>query len=168
MSNKLFVVLILVGLFFGCSQSNLVKQFSNSELKSEINSLNSKMAKAVMEGNYDETTNMYKEDGISLPSYQPMLKGKAAIVKQAEMDKQNPMKMENFVLTSTDIWQSGNMIVDIGTYSFSMDMPQMPGGVFKDQGKYITIYEVQSDGSLLIKADTWNTDTNPWMQMGQQ
>jgi hypothetical protein len=71
-------------------------------------------------------------------------------------------------LTSTDIWQSGNLVVDIGTYSFSMDMPQMPGGIFKDQGKYITIYEVQSDGSLLIKADTWNTDNNPWIQMGQQ
>jgi len=168
MLNKLLVILLVVSFLLGCSQQNVVKQFSGEELKTEINSLNNKMAKAVMDGNYELTTNMYKEDGISLPSYQPMLRGKAAIVKQSEMEKQNPMKMENFILTSTDIWQSGNLIVDIGTYSFSMDMPQMPSGVFKDQGKYITIYEVQSDGSLLIKADTWNTDNNPWMQMGQQ
>ncbi|MFZ1289318.1 MAG: hypothetical protein WAR79_04480 [Melioribacteraceae bacterium] len=168
MLNKLLVILLVVGFLLGCSQQNVVKQFSGEELKTEINSLNNKMAKAVMDGNYELTTNMYKEDGISLPSYQPMLRGKAAIVKQSEMEKQNPMKMENFVLTSTDIWQSGNLVVDIGTYSFSMDMPQMPGGIFKDQGKYITIYEVQSDGSLLIKADTWNTDNNPWIQMGQQ
>ncbi|MBK8944496.1 MAG: DUF4440 domain-containing protein [Ignavibacteriae bacterium] len=168
MLKKLVIILLVVGFLWGCSQQNIVKQFSSEELKSEINSLNNTMAKAVMEGNYELTTNMYKEDGISLPSYQPMLRGKAAIIQQSEMEKQNPMKMENFVLKSTDIWQSGNMIVDIGTYSFSMDMPQMPGGVFKDQGKYITIYEVQSDGSLLIKADTWNTDNNPWMQMGQK
>lgn len=167
MLKKLLIILLVVGFLFGCSQQNVVKQFSGAELKSEINSLNDAMAKAVMEGNYELTTNMYKEDCISLPSYQPMLRGKAAIIKQAEMEKQNAMKMENFVLTSTDIWQNGNLVVDVGTYSFSMDMPQMPGGVFKDQGKYITIYEVQADGTLLIKADTWNTDINPWMQMGQ-
>jgi ketosteroid isomerase-like protein len=167
MLNKLVIILLVVGFLLGCSQQNVVKQFSSEELKTEINSLNNTIAKAVMEGNYELTTNMYKEDCISLPSYQPMLRGKAAIIKQAEMEKQNAMKMENFVLTSTDIWQNGNLVVDVGTYSFSMDMPQMPGGVFKDQGKYITIYEVQADGTLLIKADTWNTDTNPWMQMGQ-
>lgn len=167
MLKKLVIILLVVGFLWGCSQQSVVKQFSGEELKSEINSLNNTMAKAVMEGNYELTTNMYKEDCISLPSYQPMLRGKAAIIKQAEMEKQNAMKMENFVLTSTDIWQNGNLVVDVGTYSFSMDMPQMPGGVFKDQGKYITIYEVQADGTLLIKADTWNTDTNPWMQMGQ-
>jgi hypothetical protein len=36
-----------------------------------------------------------------------------------------------------------------------------------DQGKYITIWEEQPDGSMKIKVETWNTDTNPWAQMEQ-
>jgi hypothetical protein len=35
----------------------------------------------------------------------------------------------------------------------------------KDNGKYLTLFEIQQDGSLLIKVDTWNTDLNPWEAM---
>ena len=30
------------------------------------------------------------------------------------------------------------------------------------------LWEVQDDGSYKIKADTWNTDTNPWMEMQKE
>jgi hypothetical protein len=29
----------------------------------------------------------------------------------------------------------------------------------------MTIWEKQNDGSLKIKVETWNTDTNPWAEM---
>ena len=47
----------------------------------------------------------------------------------------------------------------------SMNWPDAPGGVWSDKGKYLTLYEIQEDGSLLMKADTWNTDNNPWEDM---
>jgi hypothetical protein len=36
-----------------------------------------------------------------------------------------------------------------------------------DNGKYITIWEMQKDGSIKIKVETWNTDHNPWEEMQQ-
>jgi hypothetical protein len=36
-----------------------------------------------------------------------------------------------------------------------------------DNGKYITIWEIQKDGTPKIKVETWNTDNNPWAQMEQ-
>jgi ketosteroid isomerase-like protein len=40
-----------------------------------------------------------------------------------------------------------------------MNIPGMPND-FEDQGKYLTIWEKQSDGSLKIKVEMWNTDVN--------
>jgi hypothetical protein len=45
-----------------------------------------------------------------------------------------------------------------------MEMPGMPME-YPDKGKYINVYEVQDDGNLLIIADTWNSDLNPWDEM---
>jgi hypothetical protein len=37
-----------------------------------------------------------------------------------------------------------------------------------DNGKYITVWEVQDDGSLKIRVETWNTDINPWVNMNEE
>jgi hypothetical protein len=29
----------------------------------------------------------------------------------------------------------------------------------------MNIWEVQDDGSMKLKAETWNTDVNPWQEM---
>ncbi len=165
MKVRVLLIAIIVIFISACSSKNVVKQFTPKDLKSEVTKLNNISAKALMEGDYESTLGYYTNDAISMPSYQPMVRGIKGLKKQAEMAKQNPMKMKDFVLTSTDVWQEGKQVIDIGTYSFSMDIPQAPGGEFKDKGKYLTVYEVQPDGSLKIKAETWNSDINPWQEM---
>jgi ketosteroid isomerase-like protein len=75
------------------------------------------------------------------------------------------MKMTAFKSTVTDVMQDGNTVVDIGTYEITMMLPQMGDQPWSDHGKYMTIWEMQEDGSLKVKAETWNTDVNPWMEM---
>jgi ketosteroid isomerase-like protein len=52
-------------------------------------------------------------------------------------------------------------VYEIGKYGISLTLPgtQHP---LADNGKYMTIWEKQPDGSLKIKLDIWNTDMNPW------
>ncbi|MBT8381175.1 MAG: hypothetical protein KJO59_02320, partial [Ignavibacteria bacterium] len=57
--------------------------------------------------------------------------------------------------------------VEIGTYTINMQIPGMDMP-WPDHGKYMNLWEVQADGSYKIKADTWNTDTNPWMDMQKE
>jgi ketosteroid isomerase-like protein len=38
-------------------------------------------------------------------------------------------------------------------------------GNINDNGKYMTVWEKQSDGSWKVKAETWNSDNNPWADM---
>jgi ketosteroid isomerase-like protein len=100
-----------------------------------------------------------------MPSYEPMLKGIEACKQSYKKMNESGMKMTAFKSTVTDIMQSGNFIVDIGSYEITMTMPQMGDMPWTDNGKYMTIWEMQDDGSLKIKVETWNTDVNPWQEM---
>ncbi len=73
------------------------------------------------------------------------------------------MKMTAFELIATDVIVEGNIAIEIGTYTVSMEMPGM--GLIDDNGKYMNVWEKQEDGSMKIKADIWNTNLNPWMKM---
>ncbi len=74
------------------------------------------------------------------------------------------MKIHSFTSDPTDVWEAGDHVIEIGTFEISLEMPGMPGPI-EDKGKYMTVYVRDADGSLKIKAETWNTDMNP-MEMG--
>jgi len=160
--NKLPSLLVILSLtfFIGCQQ-----QHDIDKLKSEINIINDELTKAMLANDSDAALKFYTQDAISLPSYQPMIRGMEDLKADADKQKQMPLNMKSFSLTSTDVWVSGKFVVEIGTYNLIMEMPEMPGGEMKDKGKYLTVFEIQDDGSLLMKAETWNTDTNPWEEI---
>ncbi len=158
--NLIFTLLAVFTLLFstGCEQ-----QPDLEKITAQVNEMNDIMTKSVLENDVETILKYYTDDAISMPSYQPMMKGIEAFKEHSK--NQPPMDMKSFSLTSTDILVSGNFVVDIGTYNLIINMPDIPGGEMPDKGKYLTLYEIQMDGSLLIKVDTWNTDTNPWEQM---
>ncbi len=158
-------VLFLILLVF--STSTLLAQENNQELKKEFQKMNDKMAEAMLNENNDAILAMYADDVISLPSYNPMLKGKSALKKQMEMDENDNMKMKDFELTTLEVFSSGDYAYEVGKYNLSMEMD---GGAesWTDNGKYLTVYEKQSDGSWKVKVETWNTNNNPWQQMQEQ
>ncbi|MGB5286945.1 MAG: hypothetical protein WBQ32_03410 [Ignavibacteriaceae bacterium] len=157
--KKLFA--ILFALIFTAS---LVNAQDTAELMKKIQAMNDESAKKMISGDESMWVN-YAEDIISMPSYEPMLKGLDACKMSYKKMTESGMKMTAFKSTVTDVMQSGNFIVDIGTYEITMTMPQMGDMPWTDNGKYMTIWEKQDDGSMKIKAETWNTDVNPWMEM---
>ena len=136
----------------------------NDPLKSKIDKINKEMTMAMMQGNSDKMLNMYTDDAISMPNYQPMQVGIADIKKANMEEMKSGMKFTAFELNSNKVITSGNLVTDIGTYKLSMTMPGSDK-TMDDHGKYLTIYEKQKDGSLKIKVETWNTDVNPMSMM---
>lgn len=155
-----FLVLISSLLLVSCQP-----QHDIAKLKTQITEMNDVMTKSILESDPDASLKLFADDIISLPSYKPMMKGIEALKESGE--NQPPMNMKSFTLTTTDVLVSGNFVVEIGTYDLVVGMPAEQGGDFPDKGKYLTLFQVQKDGSLLIKADTWNTDFNPWEMMAQ-
>jgi ketosteroid isomerase-like protein len=158
--QKLFVILFSM-LFL----SSLVYSQEMSDLQKKVQSMNNDMAKLLLSGDEDAMWNYYTEDVISMPSYQPMMKGMEECKKASQEMMESGMEMIDFKSTVTDIIQSGDLVVDIGTYEITMKIPAMGDQPWNDHGKYMTLWEKQDDGSMKVKAETWNTDVNPWMEM---
>lgn len=156
--KKLFLFIIMV-LFVS---SNIFSQ-DVEKVKAKIEEMNKVYTKAMIDNDVDKMLSMYTDDIISMPSYQPTVKGIAKVRELSEMQANSGWKTTHFVLSITDIIVQGNLAIEIGNYDMKMSGPDVPE--WADYGKYITIWEEQPDGSMKIKVETWNTDTNPWQQM---
>jgi ketosteroid isomerase-like protein len=141
-------------------------QQSASEYQSQIEELNRDMVENMLSGNYEKTLDMYAEDAISLPSNEPMREGISEIRKSIESMAQSGMKVVSFEPSIKRIIPEGNLVMEIGSYKISLNVPGMDQPV-EDKGKYLTVWEKQPDGSLKIKIETWNSDESS-MGMGQK
>ena len=137
----------------------------NDNIKAKIKEQNSIYMKAMIDNDTDKMLSMYTDDIISMPSYQPTVKGIAKVRELSEIQANSGWKTTQFELNLTDLIVAGNLAIEVGNYDMKMSGPGVPE--WADNGKYITIWEMQSDGSLKIKVETWNTDHNPWQEMEQ-
>ncbi len=154
-------VCMLLAVFF---TAGVAFSQSGSEYKTKIQMADKEMAKCMLEGNIEKSLTMYTTDAVTLPSYAPMNDGLPAIRKAAEEMSKSGMKYNSFELTTLKVIPNGNLITEIGTYKLNVTMPGMDKPV-DDHGKYVTIWEKQTDGSLKIKVETWNTDVDPMSMM---
>ena len=158
--KKLFSLMLMF--LFGFS---VLQAQDMSELKSKVQKMNDKYAKMMLSGNMDEMWDGYTKDVISMPSYEPMIKGIDALKESSKKMMESGMKITAFKSTVTDVMKYGDLVVDIGNYEITMDIPGMPEPI-NDHGKYLTLWEMQEDGSMKVKVETWNTDVNPMETMG--
>jgi len=67
-------------------------------------------------------------------------------------------------LSTTDVIPAGEYYIEIGTYTITMDIPNMKMP-WSDHGKYLNVWKTDDEGLLELVIETWNTDVNPWMDM---
>ena len=135
------------------------------KLRAKIEAMNKIFTQAMLDNDTEKMMSLYTDDIISMPSYQPTVKGITKVRELSEIQAKSGWKTTQFALNITDIIVAGNLAIEIGNYTMKMSGPDVPE--WADNGKYMTIWEEQKDGSLKIKIETWNTDTNPWAQMEQ-
>ncbi len=133
------------------------------DMKMKCQEMSTKIAKAILENDHKTIMDMYEDGAYSLPSYSPMLKGKKAMAEHQKMEEKMGIKMKTFSLTTVDVLEGKDFVVEIGTYKLTMTMPGMEKP-FPDHGKFITVWKKHKDGSMKVVAETWNTDVNPMAQ----
>jgi len=136
----------------------------NTKLMKELTAIGDMFTELMAKNDMDAMLEWYLDDAISLPNYGPRMQGMAEFKAHHEMMSGSGMKIHSFESEPTEAWESGDHVIEIGNFTISLEMPGM--GKMDDKGKYMTIYVRQADGSLKIKAETWNTDLNPMMPEG--
>jgi ketosteroid isomerase-like protein len=111
-------------------------------------------------GNTDKLMSYYSRDAISMPNYEKMLEGIDAIRKSNEEMIKAGWKCVKFEPKTLKATTCGNQVIEIGTFVIAFTGPGMEKP-FEDVGKYLTVWEKQTDGSYKMKIETWNSDMNP-------
>lgn len=145
---------------FSCS----IAAQDTGDLKKKMQEMNDELIKALLSEDWQSMISMYTDDAISMPSYEPMLRGKDAILSSGIESQETGFKINEMTLNTMEVYASGDLACEIGTYTINMTVPGMQEA-WDDNGKYLTVWQKQSDGSWKIKTEIWNTDNNPWLDM---
>jgi ketosteroid isomerase-like protein len=153
------VVVVLGALLISCAPPKP----DIAAIKASIEEYNKVLAEAMVAGNNDTMMAYYAEGAISLQANGPMLRGKEEIKKNADQMHELGMKVTAAKFTTVEVDADGNLAYEIGTYDMSVDMGKL--GMIDDNGKYLSIWKKQSDGSWKVAVEIWNSSKE--MPVGQ-
>lgn len=130
-----------------------------NKVRQTIEENNNKIEKGLVKGDVDLVMSYYTEDAISLPEYEPALKGNPAIKKKTEKDFLG-ITVTSIDFKTTDLFGSGDLAVEIGEWNL---VSTNAGSTNQEaySGKYVFIWEKQNDNSWKIKTETWNANAYP-------
>ena len=136
-------------------------------LRKKIQAYNNQMTNAIIENDHEKVLSFYDENVISLPNYNEMLRGMPAVSEHHRQAADMGNKVTAMKLTTKKITEYGDALVEIGTFTVTMEVARMPQPI-TDEGKYLNVWLKQKDGSYKIVNEIWNSDTHPMKMSGAQ
>ena len=119
----------------------MVESEVNVTTREDIRQFNEKFSAAAARGDAKTLVAMYDDEAVFLLAGSPSFKGKGALSTLFdEFLSGGPVTM---AFESGDIWESGDLVVDVGTYSV--------GGM--SDGRFAVVYRRRPDGTLALLVD---------------
>jgi ketosteroid isomerase-like protein len=121
-----------------------------------LRGLDAQWAKAAAGKDVEQTIAFYSDDAIVLPPNATSAATKEAVRNVWKDMLASPGLVITWKLTRVQLAKSGDMGWVSGTYELTMnDASSKP---INDRGKYLEVWEKQSDGNWKCRADMWNSD----------
>jgi len=145
------------------SETALSSQSSPSEkvggtqpLEQLLRDLDAKWAKAAATKDVEQTIAFYSDDAIVFPPNATSAATKEAIRNGWKEMFASPGFVISWQSTRVQVGKSGGMAWVSGTYEVTMN--DTSGKPINDRGKYLEVWEKQTDGNWKCAADMWNSD----------
>jgi uncharacterized protein (TIGR02246 family) len=135
-----------------CTQQQ--SEFDSASARKAIEDANSKMSSYVAQGDSVDFANLYTDDAIVLPPNSNMVQGHDAI--ESYWGSTLRLGKVNVQLTVKNVFGAGNIAVETGNYDINIQ-PEVAPPIL-DHGKYMVIWQKQSDNSWKLKRDMWSSD----------
>jgi ketosteroid isomerase-like protein len=140
-----------------------ISQSSRSEKPNDTQSveqllrdLDAQWAKAAAAKDVEQTIAYYSDDAIVLPPNATTAATKEAIRNAWKDMLASPGFVITWKPTRVQLAKSGDMGWVSGTYELTMN--DASGKPINDRGKYLEVWEKQTDGNWKCRADMWNSD----------
>ena len=109
--------------------------------------------------NVDKSVEFFDDKGAMLASNAPIAESKEAISKLLTGFFALPNLKISWRVDRADVARSGELGYTSGTYEMTFSDPT--GKTIPDNGKYVTVWKKQKDGSWRVLLDIFNTDLPP-------
>ena len=129
---------------------------ADPKIEQALRDLDAQWSAAAAAKNLDKMLSYYSDDAIVLPPNASAATTKEAIRKAWQDLLTSPGLVISWKATRVEVAKSGDMAYVSGTYEVTMN--DASGKPVNDRGKYLEVWEKQSDGKWKCGADAWNTD----------
>lgn len=161
-TRKLWLgVIALASLLVGCTPAPAPTPPDTRETDAQaIRATEAKWMQAFASKDADKVAAFYTEDASLLLPDSPVINGRSAIAaafKPMLGDKNFSLA---FASTRVQVAKSSDLAYSEGTFTMTVTAPKSKK-VLTEKGKYVTVFQKQSDGSWLAVSDILNEDAPP-------
>lgn len=110
----------------------------------------------------DIFADQFLDDGSLLPPDAPLAQGREAVRAVIAALVEMPGFAVTWTPTAADVGSGGDLGFTRGTYEMHLETPE---GAVTINGKYLTVWKKQADGTWMVTADTFNADGPPTPSM---
>jgi ketosteroid isomerase-like protein len=128
----------------------------NQPVEQLLRDLDARWAKAAAAKDVEQTIAFYSDDAIVFPPNAASAATKDAIRNGWKEMFASPGFVISWQPTRAQVGKSGQMAWVSGTYELTMN--DASGKPINDRGKYLEVWEKQTDGNWKCAADMWNSD----------
>lgn len=121
-----------------------------TEVRKAIDKGNAQWVKAWDKADASLIASLFADDGVLLGRKGKFFKGPKQIFDRQKTVMKSAGKGVNATVTTVDLWLDGDTAYETGTYSYKF---QENGKPVNEEGRYVTIWKRQSDGSWKIASD---------------
>jgi len=111
--------------------------------RDQLASFNRSYSEAFAAEDFERISELYEDDAVLVTTGQPVVRGRDAIVSALQGQASSGPVSISF--ESGDVWESGDLVVDVGTYVVSGEQEQ--------RGRYVVVLRRGPDGSLKLLVD---------------
>lgn len=141
------------------SISSSEKTSGTQPVEQVLRDLDAKWSKAAAAKDVDQTVAFYSDDAIVFPPNATSAATKEAIRNGWKEMLGSPGSMISWQPTKVQVGKAGEMAWVSGTYELTMN--DANGKPINDRGKYLEVWQKQTDGNWKCAADMWNSNLAP-------
>jgi ketosteroid isomerase-like protein len=138
------------------SSSSSEKPGDTQPVEQRLRDLDAQWAKAAATKDVDQTIAFYSDDAIVFPPNATSAATEDAVRNVWKDMLATPGLVITWQPTRVQLAKSGDMGWVSGTYELTMN--DASGNPTNDRGKYLEVWEKQTDGNWKCRADMWNSD----------
>ena len=148
MKINVFISLLLFSCIASAADTTAIEQ--------ALRGLDTQWSSAAGAKDLAKTVSFYSADAIVMPPNAPAATSSEAIRKVWQDLLANSGLVINWKTTKVEVAKSGDLACLSGTYELTMN--DASGKPVNDHGKYVEVWEKQSDGKWKCGTDIWNSD----------